>query len=198
MKKTFKFFAMALCVMSMGAFISCGDPDPANDPVEEPTTIFTEEFNNGVPSNWINKDADGDGLAWEAWETYGYNGSTAVKSSSYDNSFGPLLPDNWLITPAYEIPGNNFHLAWKVCAQDASYPEDYYSVYVGTLDNGVFTTIAEVYNETLSAKAQGSWKDRNVSLADYGGQTIAFAFRHYNCTDAFLMVIDNVEVSNID
>lgn len=199
MKKCFKFFAMALCVFGMSSLVACDpEPDPQNNPVDEPTTLLSENFESGVPAGWINKDADGDGYMWEAWETYGFNGSNAVKSSSYDNTFGPLTPDNWLISPAVTVPGNNFHVAWKACAQDASYPEDYYSVYVGTIANGVFTETAEIFNETLSAKGQGSWKDRSASLADYGGQEIAIAFRHHNCTDAFLMIIDNFEISNID
>ena len=51
---------------------------------------------------------------------YGHNGSSdLILSRSYDNNFGPLTPDNWLVTPAVTLCEGSTFSFWA-CGQDAS------------------------------------------------------------------------------
>lgn len=168
-------------------------------------TLLSEDFDSGIPYTWTTIDSDGDGKNWMSTESvlgagYGHNGSTScAMSQSYENNTGVLYPDNYLVTPSITIPNTNgYTLDWYVAAQDASYPSEYYSVYVGYLSGGTFTPYATLYTETVTAmsKEQGTWRWRSVNLNSYKGQTVRFAFRHYNCSDNYFLLIDDVEISN--
>ena len=168
-------------------------------------TLLSEDFDNGIPYNWTTIDADGDGYGWLSSadimsEGYGHYSSTACAASqSYVNSVGALTPDNYLVSPAVTIPNaNGYYLDWYVAAQDANYPSEYYTVYVGYMSGSTFIPYGTLYSETVEAKSkdQGTWRYRSVNLNSYKGQTVRFAFRHYNCTDMFYLLIDDVVVSN--
>ena len=207
MKKMFRFFTIAALAFGMTMAVGCGKPDDGEDNGggnggndNGPAILLEENFDNGIPAEWNNIDADGDGVMWVlgsdiAGGPVGYNSTECAASQSYINNEGPLTPDNYLVTPVLDFAGE-YTLTWKVCAQDASYPEDHYQVLVGTVENGVFKQTAKVYEETLAAaKAQGAWLSRSVSLKDYKGKKLAIAFRHCECTDAFWMNIDEVKVA---
>lgn len=206
MKKFFKFFSIAALACGMMLATSCGGDEPNNpdnpdtpDVPGEPV-LLEEAFESGIPSTWSNIDNDGDGYTWCAIESLagqGVNGSNCVFSNSYDNSIGPLTPDNWLITPTFTIPSNGYNLKWQVSAQDAAYPSDHYAVVIGTVNNGEFTASAVLLEEDVTAsKESGAWLQRSVNLDAYKGQTVAVAFRHYNCTDFYIMRLDEVKVTN--
>lgn len=201
MKRTFQLLAIAFVAGGMMLCTSCKtDPQDTNTDTNGTGTgdpvLLTEAFESGIPSTWSVLDNDGDGHNWEAAATglYGVDSSLCVMSASYINNVGALTPDNYMITPAIKIPNNGYHISWAVAAQDASYPADVYDVYVGTISDGTFTAIKSIYNETISS---ATFETRTVSLADYAGQTVAFAFRHHDCTDNYIMKIDNVKVSNV-
>ena len=171
------------------------------------STLLYEGFENGIPSSWTRIDADGDGNGWlSATDVFpnssgiGHSSSNSCAASqSYINNVGALTPDNYLVSPSVTIPNTNgYTLDWYVAAQDASYPSEYYSVYVGTMSGGTFVPYGTLYSETVSAKSkvQGTWRYRSVNLNSYKGQTVRFAFRHHDCTDMFLLLIDDVSVSN--
>lgn len=165
------------------------------------TFPYVENFENDANlACWSVVDLDGDGGVWfpfqgttESGEGYGHNSSGAAFSASYDNNYGPLNPDNWLIGPAVAVPaGSNLELSWYAKGFDPSYASEHYSVYVSTTGNTVADfTEAAVYSGTTT----GEWVRQNVSLADYAGQTIHFAFRHHDCTDMFYLVIDDVQIA---
>lgn len=209
MKKMFRFFTIAALAFGMTMAVGCGKPDDGEDNgggnggggnTENLPTTLNETFDNGIPSTWTTIDADGDGYNWRS--TLEVTGSTladadgngAVFSQSYDNTDGVLNPDNYLVTPKIYIDGTT--LTWQVAAQDASYPNEHYAVLVGTIENGVFVSKGTLFEETFSgtSKAATSFYNRSVSLADYKGQSLCIAFRHYNCSDMFYLNIDNVKV----
>lgn len=218
MKKVVRFFAMAAFVFGMTAMVSCGKDDPednggnggngggGNNTETGDPILLDENFDNGI-SGWTNIDADGDGISWmtttEAFgEPAGHNSTECALSASYINGVGALEPDNYLVSPQIHIPGaGGYNLTWYVCAQDASYPADHYAVYVGKVENGSFVPSGNaIYDEDITAKGepkdQGTWRQRSVNLDAYKGQDVQIAFRHFNCTDQFMMLIDDVKVSN--
>lgn len=207
MKKAFKFMAIAAIAFGMSMTVACTDDSEnsgngngnGGNTENLPTTI-DENFDNGMPSDWTCIDADGDGIDWMCTSDvlgsgYGRNSSEGcAMSQSYDNNIGVLYPDNYLVSPKIKINGST--LTWYVAAQDANYPEEHYAVEVGTIENGKFTRKATVFEETFSgsSKAQTSWYQRSVDLSAYNGQGLQIAFRHYNCSDMFFLLIDDVKV----
>ena len=158
---------------------------------------FFEGFENETPECWAILDADGDGYSWEDAGMEAYEGDGCFSSASYINDVGALQPDNWLITPALSIPANGAKLSFYVVAQDASWANEHYGVYVSTtgINPSNFTLLYEEdLDENGGSRDQGTWKQKNVNLP-YGGQTIHLAIRHFNCTDNFWMNIDNFSVT---
>lgn len=162
------------------------------------TFPWTEGFEAGT-TGFTFVDSDNDGYNWEVVTVSGDNfsvnsGDACITSASYDNTDGPLTPDNWMILPVMEIPSSmsEVTLSWYEKAQDASYSDEYYSVYITTTGHAVsnFTATTAVY----SGLATGSWVKRTVDLSSYAGQTIHIAFRHYNCTDMFYLNIDDIRI----
>lgn len=166
------------------------------------STLLSESFESGIPSSWVTVDADGDGYTWDASSNsigtgQGYGGTECAASASYINAVGALTPDNYLVTPYVSIPGSgSTTLSWYVAAQDAGYAGEYYSVFVGYMNGNNFNITEALYSETVTAKnkVQGTWRKRSVNLDAYKGQSIRIAFRHWNCTDQFYLLIDDVEV----
>ena len=164
-------------------------------------SLLSEDFENGIPTTWLNVDADNDGNSWLSSAgvsgVAGHNGTDGCAySCSYYNST-VLTPDNWLITPAVTLTGNSDLTFW-VAAQDASYAAEHYGVYIsttGTATSNFTLLFEETINANGGAKVQGTWKQKTISLANYTGQTVYIAFRHFNCTDMFYLNIDEVEIS---
>ena len=209
MKKVFRIFTIAAIAFGMSMTVACTDDNEGGgnnngnggnggNTENLPTTI-DENFDNGI-SNWTVIDADSDGDSWiistdVLGEGYGHNGSTGCAlSKSYDNNIGVLYPDNYLVSKKIYI-NDGAKLTWFVAAQDASYPEEHYSVEIGTVQNGTFNKIATIFEETLTAKkAQSSWYNREVNLSQYKGQSVQIAFRHHNCSDMYFLLVDDVKV----
>lgn len=156
---------------------------------------FIEDFESELSACWNTIDNDGDGYNWMSNMDFSGNlsansGEGAYVSESYNSTSGALNPDNWLITPAINIPTTGINLCWWVAAQDNSYPADHYEVKVST--SGTSTSnFTSVYDETISSS---DWAQRVVNLDSYAGQTIRIAFVHNNCTDMFIMKIDDIYV----
>lgn len=155
---------------------------------------FTEDFEDELSACWQNIDADGDGRTWFNALDLGldaFNGDGAYVSASYDNNYGVLTPENWLISPAIAIPEEGAVISWYVAAQDANYPEEYYQVMVST-GNSVsdFSTI--LFSEELSS---GDWEERTVNIEGFNGQNVYIAFVHMNSSDKYMMKIDDINIT---
>ena len=182
------------------------------------TFPFVDNFDNGMNPCWTFIDADGDGYGWVAGSAtdgiyldggtltgVGHNSSAGMLvSGSFTNvTTAALTPDNWAITPAITLPeGSPASLSFYAAAQAAEYPEEHYGVYVSTTTT-VPSAFTLLWNETMDenggshSKAQGAWGAKTADLSSYAGQTIYIGFRHFNCTDAFLLLIDDVKVNVI-
>lgn len=159
--------------------------------------VLTEDFEGStIPSGWTTIDADNDGSNWEhssvQEEIGGYNSNGSVVSHSYDNNtYDALFPDNWLISPAINLSGTSSLSFWFVVAQ--AYPADHFGVYISTTsatDTSAFTSIFD-YTPT---SVNGTWTQQTIDLTSYAGNTVYIAFRHFDCTDQFLLALDDIVV----
>ena len=146
------------------------------------TFPYTQDF-AVMPACWNTIDADGDGYTWE-------NLLGAMHSASYDNNVGVLYPDNWLITPQFQLAtGTNYEVTWNADPQDVNWPSEHYGIFVSTTsaDTSAFTLIQDW---TLTSTGHVPV----IDLSSYAGQTIYLAFRHWNCSDMFRIAIDNFQL----
>lgn len=172
------------------------DPDPNPDPDPSDCTVslpWTETFSptSATADCWHIFDVDEDGFAWAIDKdvTYGYRDNGVAASQSYMNNYGPLTPNNWIVSPAVTLPrGSNYTLSWAAAAVDASDYRETYSVYASTNPTDSFYTL---FTETLS---QQGYVSHTVNLTPFAGKTIYIAFRHHSCTNQFILLIDDVTV----
>ena len=131
-------------------------------------------------------------------------------SQSYINDVGPLTPDNWAFTPAIQFTDNNYLSFW-VTAQDQSYPDEHYAVYIaGSLpqsqsDLDAMTKLHEATypggnpakEETITRNGKDYvWQQFVVKIPDaYAGKSGYIVFRHFDCTDCYYLNLDDVMVT---
>lgn len=154
------------------------------------------EENTFPPSGWHLLDNDNDGYTWFHFTQpgAGWWSQKCVASASW---YGvALTPDNWLITPAIQLPstsqGNAMRLNFYVSSQDPMFINEHYSVLISTtnIEPGSFYTI---YEETLDENNH-TWRARDIRLDGYEGQIVYIAFRHHNVTNMFYIKLDRVMV----
>lgn len=170
-------------------------------PTKGREVILSEGFEDGLPNEWTQIDADGDGYMWGILGALGHDGSdNSISSASYWAAAGELTPDNYLITPLVEGATS---INYWVCAQHNSWSAEHYAVMASTTGtNAADFTI--VFQETMTGKGaipQGekskdspkasTWYERTIQLP---AGTKYIAFRHYNCTDQWWLNIDDVTV----
>ena len=182
-------------------------------------------FDDGSLMGWTNIDADGDGNVWVSSSTpgiyhnagvnlsgTGHNSSEAyVISGSYANQTQTALtPDNYLVSPQISAEDGAL-IRFYACAQDASYAAEVFGVAVSTAGNTSAADFTTIETWTMTAKCpqgataerehdirgnrQGSWYEYTVDLSDYAGQDIYVAIRHYNCTDMFILNVDDITLA---
>ena len=82
---------------------------------------------------------------------------------------------------------------------------EHYGIAISTASNPTANSFVTIWEETLSAKVrsgdkvrgnrtQGNWYLKIINLSAYAGQTIWIAIRHFNCTDQFVIDIDDVTI----
>lgn len=206
---TTTFTATGDHTISVTATNSVGTSAPATHTVNvyncDAITNFpwTEDFENGIGGCWTTIDNDGDGYNWyptlgdsEFGNSFGNGetGNSAISNSYVNGGVGAITPDNWLITPAITLPADgNYTLSWFATGASNDYGEEHYAVYVATGNTVAdFTATTPISEETLAGY---EWVSRSSSLADYAGQTVYVAFRHYNCTDMYVLGIDDVSIA---
>ena len=178
---------------------------------------LSTDFEDSSMGEWTTIDADGDGYTWvlgsECGGVYLVEGSSLadsgngaskdlVVSGSYSNmsGVGALEPDNYLVSPKVALGGS---ISFYACAQDGSYAAEHFGVAVSTTNNtepAAFTMVEEWTMTSTGApassrrKAQGSWGLYTVDLSAFAGQEGYVAIRHFNCTDQFMLNIDDIVI----
>lgn len=152
-----------------------------------------EEGFEGDIDCWTKLDADGDGYTWEqnARGTT-HAGSGNIASASFSNDVGVLNPDNWLISPRLNLPDESAQIEWYEYGDENSDYAEHYGLYVSTSGTNI-SDFTQVWEGTVPAGK--TWRQLTQSLDAYRGQSIYIAFRHYNCSDMFWLIIDDVKVT---
>jgi hypothetical protein len=165
------------------------------------TTYYSEDFESGDLSGWTATDSDGDGFNWDVLNASGINaifGNGALVSFSYDDtSAAPLTPDNLVTSPAIDLSAvtdPNLYLFYDQIV-NSSYPAEHYAVYVTTSnDPAVIAAATPLFETTV---ANGTLANKFLNVTSYIGQTVYISFRHFNCTDAYYLVLDNVVIKSL-
>ena len=175
------------------------------------------DFEDSSMGEWTTIDADGDGYDWVLGSEVGGiylkegsslagtgNGSSQdfVTSGSYSNPAGTALtPDNWLVSPLVTLGGS---ISFFAGGQDEAWAAEHFGVAVSTTSNtdpAAFTMLEEwtmnadgTGSKSSRRKDQGVWGLFTVDLSAYAGKTGYVAIRHFNCTDQFLLNIDDISI----
>lgn len=159
---------------------------------------------------WSTVDADQNSEAWDLgsnlWGNrpeYCHSGSQCLASVSYSNWYGPVIPDNWTLSPVITLPENvTTTLSYYIAAFSPYRWEEHYSLYVveydgSTLDvNDIAANVEPLISETMTEEAgeMDGWQYREFDLADYAGKEIVLCFRHHECEGQYLLRLDDVFV----
>ena len=182
------------------------------------TSVYT--FDNNTTEGWTVIDADGDGFTWvlgsQCGGIYlqdgaslagsGHNESADLMTSgSYSNVYGVLTPDNYLVSP---LKANYTFIRFYACAQDASYAAEHFGVALSLASNTNPSDFIMLDEWTMTSKGsgvktdgrggetrQGTWYEYTVNLDAYAGQEFWLAIRHFNCTDMFMLNVDDIEIA---
>lgn len=166
-------------------------PTPEVTPTQQPDegTLVWDFDTDASIDGWEVRDDDGDGFSWELLEDstgYAHSGTRFVVSSSFDNNYGPLKPDNWIVTPLFAGGGT---VSFYIRSIDPSYPGDPVGVYVST-DGG------DTWSDELGYfKSTANYVECTVDLSEYAGRNIQVGFRHYGVTDLYMIALDTVVVT---
>lgn len=181
MKKTLLLMTM---IMTMFTFV-----------VKSQITLFYEGFESvGLPAGWSVIDADGDGQTWMHSSHYSMDGHES--DGAYISISGGITggsPDNWLITPPITLIGNCELSFYRLVGFLT--PSDRYGVYVSTTSADDPSEFFPLYEETPTS-ATYAWPLRTINLADYAGNTVYIAFRHFPATNQLLLSIDDITVTS--
>lgn len=165
--------------------ISCGNI------VSFPYVLSFDATNISQLACWTVLDADNDGYSWTATDLPGTL-TGAIGSASFINNVGALTPDNWLISPQIQFTsGSNYTLSWQVWAPDASWYAEHYGIYVST--SGTATSNFTLIQDYTLASADTT--NMTLDLSAYAGQNIYLAFRHWNVTDQYWMMINHITIT---
>lgn len=164
---------------------------------------FVTDFDDSSLGEWTTIDADGDGYCWvlgsacggvylaagNSMAGYGYNSSQDLMvSGSYSNVVGVLNPDNYLVSPLVTLGGT---ISFWAKGNDADYPSEVFGVAVSTTGN---TNPSDFTMVGADKTATGDWVQYTFDLSAYSGEGYV-AIRHYNCSDQFILDIDDISIT---
>ena len=169
---------------------------------------LTYDFEDSSWQGWTTIDGgDPTGYGWQLISSklgtgYGHEGSLdGVLSQSYDNNYGVIYPDNYLISPQITLGGS---ISFWACGQDASYAAEHFGVAVSTTDNTSASSFTTIQEWTIGAKGvrydgprgnrdQSTWTLYTADLSAYSGQGYV-AIRHFNCSDMYFLDVDDITI----
>ncbi|MBQ2188899.1 MAG: choice-of-anchor J domain-containing protein [Bacteroidales bacterium] len=185
-----------------------GTPGPGPGPQPGPEETF--DFDDSTLQGWTTIDGGSpSGYGWHLGSTTlgtgnGHNASAdLVISQSYDNNYGVIYPNNFLISPA---KAQYAQISFWACGQDASYAAEHFGVAVSTgsatasdfvmVNEWTIGQKGERYEGPRGARAQSTWTEYTADLSAYAGQEIWVAIRHFNCSDMFYLDVDDITLTS--
>ena len=165
-----------------------GDYTPVVPTPPEGNIFF--DFNDGI-MRWTTIDGDGDGFNWEMRQNWGNpENPFSVTSASYDDFSSTILyPKNYMVTP-YKLDCEE--ISFIACAQDVYNPAEHFGIAVSTTGNTNPSDFTVVWETDMTGKGPGQWYHYDVDLRAYQGQDIYVAIVHFNCSNQFMLNIDDV------
>ncbi len=162
---------------------------------------YSENFESGNGTSWKYSDLDGDGYKFQILNASAISsdfGTKSLVSYSYSSSAGALSPDNLVTSTAITLPSDasNIFLTYSIASYPGAYGSEHYAVYLTPTDEAseVITT-TPVKEETLPY--EGGVATRTVDVSSFKGQTLYLSFRHYNCTDMYFFIVDNISLKSL-
>jgi hypothetical protein len=151
-----------------------------------------EGFEDGIlPDGWLAIDNNNDGHNWFPYDANPHTGNWSIASASWWQS-AVLNPDNYLVTPQIELGSYN-ELRFWVAAQDPAFPADHYKVLISTTGTEPTDFDIVLFEETL---IDDVWKEIVIDLSAYANQIVYIAWHHTDCSDEFVMKLDDISVVN--
>ena len=155
------------------------------------------DFEEGA-DDWTLIDDDGDGYNWFPYGVGGISGDNSLVSQSYAS--GALYPDNWAFSPAVQLTEDNYLSFW-VAAYDPDWPAEHYAVYIAK--NSPYGALTVLMPETIypggdyaEFSEDGTWQRFVYRIPDeFAGQVVCFGFRHFNCSDQYALLLDDVAIT---
>ncbi len=160
------------------------------------TTILTEDFQNGIPTDWKFYNVDGftsvDPNYTNPWIlTSDPDDATnqIIGSTSYFQPVGKA--NRWAVSPTLNLGSYGNQISWKVKSKDASFLDGYI-----VLGSNSGTDIADFKDTLYIQKAENSyWTQRVLNLSEkgYNSQNIHIAFVN-NTNNGFKLFLDSILV----
>ena len=166
---------------------------------------FSEDFSNGIPSDW-NQSSCGKTAAPDAQNYFPAggdpyqalqfsDGSVFAMSNSWTTEGGAV--DEWLISPAIEVPADDVMLVYTVMAYGAD-TDSNYAVYVSTTGNKKEDfTEAPIYDAKLKGNGGAMSRTNRHNLSGYKGQKIYIAFVNAS-NDAYMLGFSDIKLCQYD
>jgi len=150
--------------------------------------VFSEGFESGsLPNGWTIIDADNDGSTWTILGQGHLNNYDGY--SMFSTSQG-RTPDNWLVTPAITLGTASSLSFWRMRGWNGN--NEHYGVFISTTSASDPSAFTLLYEET----PERNWGEVTVPLNNYDNQTVYIAFRHFNCTNQYGIMIDDIVVTS--
>lgn len=132
-------------------------------------------------------------LCWdnpqEGWDLAEMDdGSVFLYSMSNYYGFMDLNPDNWIYTPSIIMGEGSYEIAWKVMPYTTQLPSDHYGVYLVQGENATL-----LRQETLRSNITHP-SQRAVTIPDGVTGNFKVAFRHYNTTGGYIILLSDIEI----
>ena len=170
--------------------------------------LWSTDCDDYATADYLVIDADGD--------TFGFQAMNAAESeldpvtiaffseSFHNDTLTALTPDNWIFSPEMTIPANteSVTISVDVYAADSSWAGEKFSIglyeSVGTEDAQSLPFHTEILTSAASVDSPKtvSITIENVdAVTNFSNLTVRMFVRHWDCTDMFRLVIDNMSVT---
>ncbi len=155
---------------------------------------FSENFDSGQGS-WVFNNLNNDNYPFYILNASGIDpifGSGSLVGFSFNNG-NVITPNDLATSPQIDLTGvttPNVVLEYQVFTfTDA--PAEHYAVYITTSnDPSAIIASTPVLEETCT----GGLLNRSVDLSSYVGQNVYLSFRHFNSTNQYAIIFDNIEI----
>lgn len=174
---------------------------------------FTEDFEDlDALYQWRVYNNDGDKHSWyyatESDHVSSHSGLHCLINYSYYG--GDLTPDDWVVTPPVRLDAEYNQLGFWVWPYLTTWALEVYGAYIFTelsdegpvnptqLVKGTLTQGAsEIYGSNSYVETVDGFEHVVVDIPeDFYGKTVYLAFRHFDCSGQYALLLDDVLVSN--